>query len=89
MDSTFDCKINTVINLNYQRKVTLEGRQSLLVASAPDTCSFTFSSEGGFVLDFDKGYIYGDGVKLTIYLGKDNTAPVWVSHDLSTRISSL
>lgn len=77
MDSSEDC--NAVMSGIYGQKVTVKGQRSSFISTpGPLTCTMTFSSSGGFEVDFDEGWIQTSGVTLTLYSGKDINSPVLV-----------
>lgn len=90
MDSFSSCNTNSIISLNYGQKVTVKGKQSTFFTSTsgPLSCVIKFQSDGGFEVDFDKGWIQTSGVTLTLYSGAETTSPVWVSQ-LHLHLTSL
>lgn len=79
MDNNGDCS-KGVINLNYGRKVTAKGKSSILFSTLTSgSCTITFRSDNGFIIDFDEGEITNCGVTLSLYSGTSTSASPFVS----------
>ena len=77
MDSPGSC--GKVIQVSYKEKITIKGRGAIFPYDTA-SCSITLRSlGGGFLLDFDEGYINDCDVRLSLRSGSSTTSSVFVS----------